>query len=189
MARTPPAPPSPRDFFAHIELLALATLRPHPRNDGHHPPDEIAHLRASIREHDIYRNVVVAQDGTLLAGHGVILAAAAEGKTHVPGYRMSYDPDDPRALKLLVGDNHQARLREQDDVVLAALLEDIAVHGAQELLGTGFDEAKMALLLASIQPAPAPAAPDEFASYDENIATQYCCPKCGYEWSGRANAF
>lgn len=27
--------------------------------------------------------------------------------------------------------------------------------------------------------------PDEFAAYDDDIDTQYCCPKCGYEWSGK----
>ena len=135
MPRTPSAPPSSPDFLAHIEMLDVSTVRPHSRNDGAHPDEEIMHLRESIREHDIYRNVVVAQDGTLLAGHGVILAAQAEGKTHVPGYRMPYGPDGPRALKLLVGDNHVARLRAQDDAMLAGLLSEIAVEGVEALLG------------------------------------------------------
>jgi hypothetical protein len=26
--------------------------------------------------------------------------------------------------------------------------------------------------------------PEEFKSYDENLATEHTCPKCGYEWSG-----
>lgn len=114
MARKLPPVSQCDDFISRVEMIPLAVLRPHPKNDGQHPPEEIAHLRASLREHDIYRNVVVSQDGTILAGHGVILAAAAEGKTHVPGYRIPYGPDDPRALKLLVGDNHMARLRAQD---------------------------------------------------------------------------
>lgn len=28
--------------------------------------------------------------------------------------------------------------------------------------------------------------PEEFPEYDEDIETEYCCPKCGYEWSGAA---
>jgi hypothetical protein len=28
-------------------------------------------------------------------------------------------------------------------------------------------------------------APDGFDEYDENLETQYCCPKCGYNWSGK----
>ena len=30
-----------------------------------------------------------------------------------------------------------------------------------------------------------PQPPNGFKSYDENIETQFQCPKCGYEWSGR----
>ena len=71
------APSCPvEDLTTTLELLPLAELRPHPRNDGTHPPDEIAHLKASITTHGVYRNVVVAQDGTILAGHGVIAGRA-----------------------------------------------------------------------------------------------------------------
>ena len=28
-------------------------------------------------------------------------------------------------------------------------------------------------------------APEDFAEYDEDIDTEFCCPKCGYEWSGK----
>ena len=27
--------------------------------------------------------------------------------------------------------------------------------------------------------------PDDFGEYDEGIDTEYSCPKCGYEWSGK----
>jgi len=27
--------------------------------------------------------------------------------------------------------------------------------------------------------------PEGFQEYDDGIATDYCCPKCGYEWSGK----
>ena len=76
MARPAPSgPPVADDLTTTLELLPLAELRPHPRNDGTHPPDELAHLKASITTHGVYRNVVIAQDGTILAGHGVIQAA------------------------------------------------------------------------------------------------------------------
>ncbi len=28
--------------------------------------------------------------------------------------------------------------------------------------------------------------PEDFGEYDESIETDYCCPKCGYAWSGKA---
>ena len=30
-----------------------------------------------------------------------------------------------------------------------------------------------------------PSPPDEFPEYDDKITTEYCCPKCSYEWSGK----
>ena len=135
------------DLTTTLELLPLADLRPHPRNDGHHPPDEIAHLKASITTHGVYRNVVVAQDGTILAGHGVIEAARALGRTHIAGQRMPYGPEDDRALQLLVGDNHIARLRLQDDAVLVELLQDLHAHDPLALLGTGYDAAALEALV------------------------------------------
>jgi DNA modification methylase len=142
------SPPLDEDFVRTLELLDVRTLTPHPRNDGSHPPGEIAHLRQSIREHGIYRNVVVANDGTILAGHGVVAAAQAEGRTHIPGQRRPYGPDDPRALKLLVGDNGIPQLRQRDDDVLVALLQELAATDPLALLGTGFDEAMLEALIA-----------------------------------------
>ena len=146
MPRTAPSVPPVEDLTTTLELLPLAALRPHSRNDGHHPPDEIAHLKASITTHGIYRNVVVAQDGTILAGHAVIEAARALGHTTIPGQRMPYGPDDPRALQLLVGDNHMARLRQQDDAALVELLQELQAHDPLALLGTGFDEVALKAL-------------------------------------------
>jgi len=34
-------------------------------------------------------------------------------------------------------------------------------------------------------PLPEPETPPQFPSYDDDISTDYCCPQCGYEWSGQ----
>lgn len=146
MPRTAGAPAPQDDLTTTLELLPLADLRPHAQNDGTHPPEEMAHLKQSLTEHGVYRNVVVAQDGTILAGHGVVQAARELGHTHIAGKRLAYGPDDPQALKVLVGDNHIARLRMQDDAQLLALLEELGRDDPLALLGTGFDEASLAAL-------------------------------------------
>lgn len=33
-----------------------------------------------------------------------------------------------------------------------------------------------------------PEAPSEFPAFGEDIATDHCCPKCGYRWSGKTDA-
>jgi DNA modification methylase len=145
-----PAPPTlvPETIEVPIVWIPLATLRPHPRNDGHHPPEELAHLKQSLTEHGVYRNVVIADDGTILAGHGVVQAAQELGHTQILARRMAYGPDDPQALKILVGDNHIARLRMQDDAALVTLLQDLAQHDPLALLGTGFDAHALEALVA-----------------------------------------
>jgi DNA methylase len=146
-----PAPPTrvPETTDVPISWVPLTTVRPHPRNDGRHPPDELAHLKQSIIEHDIYRNVVLANDDTILAGHGVVQAAQELGHTQILARRMPYGPDDPQALKILVGDNHIARLRMQDDAALVAVLQDLAQHDPLALLGTGFDAEALEALVAA----------------------------------------
>jgi ParB family chromosome partitioning protein len=181
MAR-PAAPARRTDVQDSIlEQVALADLRPHPRNDGTHPPEEITHLAASLQEHGVYRNVVIADDGTILAGHGVVTAAQQLGHTQILARRMPYGPDDPQALQILVGDNHIARLRMQDDAALVALLQDLAQHDPLALLGTGFDEASLAALTQQSQvPDFQPVGIEEQGRLDEKQPVE--CPACGHRW-------
>jgi hypothetical protein len=174
--------------MARYEVVPIAQLLPHPQNYLTHATDQREHLEASLTQHGQYKNVVTAADLTLLAGHGVVDAARSLGHTHIVIQRMPYAPDDPRAMSLLVGDNEIARLAHHHDEALTALLTALHAQGGDAaLLGTGFD----ALMLQSLVEAPAapgpgvdPPAPPGFPSYDATLETDYCCPKCGYEWSG-----
>lgn len=127
------------------EVASVADLKPHPRNYRRHPDDQIDHLVKSIQEFGFYRNVVVAKDNTILAGHGVVQAMKRMGRTEVPVVRLPLAPDDPRALKLLAGDNEIARTAEADERSLADLLSEVS--SAVSLEGTGFDEESLAKLV------------------------------------------
>lgn len=133
-------------------VIALDQLKPHPRNYQVHPEDEIEHLIESIRLHGIYRNIVIAQDGTILAGHGVVEAARKLGMQSIPVYQMDYSPDDPRALKLLAGDNEISHLAEVDDRALTELLRELN-EDEIGLLGTGYDDMMLANLVMVSRPA------------------------------------
>jgi ParB-like chromosome segregation protein Spo0J len=134
------------------EVVPLASLRPHPDNYRRHPADQLDHLRQSLREHGVYRNVVVAQDGTILAGHGVVEAAVEEGLTEIPVVRLPVDPDDVKARKLLAADNELSHLSVSDDRALAELLRSINEDDLDGLLGTGYDEAMLANLVYVTRP-------------------------------------
>jgi hypothetical protein len=132
------------DPAVSAERVSISDLKPHPRNYRNHPEDQLAHLEHSLKEHGLYRNVVVAKDGTILAGHGVVEAARRLGWEEIEVRRLDVDPEDSRALKVLTGDNELARLAEIDDRLLAEHLKALAA--ADELLGTGFDEQMLANL-------------------------------------------
>lgn len=136
------------------EVVALDTLKRHPRNYRSHPDDQLEHIASSIREHGLYRNVVIARDGTILAGHGVVEAVRQKiGMTDLPVVRIDVDPLDPRALKILTGDNEIGHLAEVDDRALTEILREIAQSGEGNLNGTGFDEKMLANLVMVTRPA------------------------------------
>lgn len=149
------------DFL--IEQLDPGELRAHPRNYRSHPDDQIEHLCASIRENGLYRNVVIAADGTILAGHGVVEAAKRAGLKSVAVVRLPIAADSPAALKVLTGDNEIEHLAEQDDRLLSKLLRE--VNETLDLLGTGYDEAMLANLVYVTRPASEIADMDEAAHW------------------------
>lgn len=127
------------------ELTDVALLRPHPRNYRSHPDDQLQHIIKSITEHGFYRNIVVAKDNTILAGHGVVQAAVKMGIAQVPVIRLPIDPNEPLALKVLTSDNEISRLGEVNDRLLTDLLKEILT--TDDLMGTGFDEQQLSALL------------------------------------------
>lgn len=133
--------------------VAVKDIRPHPRNYRSHPDSQIEHLMASIEQYGFFRNIVLANDGTILAGHGVVEAAKRLGHDVVPAVRLDLDPESPAALKLLAADNELARFAENDDRALTELLKQIAEDEPLGLLGTGYDEMQLANLLLVTRPA------------------------------------
>ena len=136
-----------RDTFAthQIEQVNIDTIKPHPRNYKSHPADQLEHLKKSITDNGIYRNVIVASDNTILAGHGVVNAAKALGLTSVPILRLPIHSGHINAIKLLTADNEVSHLGEVDDRALTNILKEIMDDA--DLLGTGYDEKMLANLL------------------------------------------
>jgi len=123
-----------------LETVALSRLREHPRNYRQHPEDQLAHIIRSIEEHGVYRNIVVAEDYTILAGHGVCKALGRMQRDQVTVFRLMVPADSPQALKLLAGDNEIGHLAEVDDRLFTELLKEVKDLDPTGLLGTGYDE-------------------------------------------------
>jgi ParB-like nuclease domain len=145
------------------ELVEISTLRPHPRNYKKHPDDQLAHVVETIRLAGVYKNIVIARDGTILMGHGVVQAAEKAGRSRISARRLDVDPDDPRALKLVAADNEITNLAEVDDRALTDMLRGI-MESDVGLLGSGFDEQQLAALAFVTRPA------SELRTFDEAAA-------------------
>lgn len=132
--------------------FALDDLKPHPRNYQEHPEDQLEHLTQAITQHSFYKNIVVARDLTILAGHGAWLAARASGMTTIPAVRLDLDPFSPEALKIIAADNEISRFAARDDRSLTELLKEVRETDAFGLAGTGYDEMILSNLLMVTRP-------------------------------------
>jgi len=137
--------------FYTVRQMAVADLKPHPKNYKAHPEDQLEHLKQSITDNGIYRNVIVAKDNTILAGHGVVKAAQSLGLTSVPVLKLQLESDSIEAVKLLTADNEVSHLGEVDDRALSNILKEIMEKS--DLLGTGYDEMMLQNLLYVTRPA------------------------------------
>ena len=155
-----------------IEYHAPDDLTPHPKNYRDHPSDQIQQIRSSIREFGIYKNIVCARDLTILAGHGVVEGAAAEGYDEVPVHRLDIDPESATAYKLIAADNELPRLAQDDDEQLAELLKHVRDSSTTGLDGTGFDDYDFdALLDDTREPPSSDDEGDEQSRYMDKIET------------------
>jgi ParB-like chromosome segregation protein Spo0J len=58
-----------------IDHLAIADLKPNPRNARRHSKKQLHQIAASIREFGFNSIVVIDEDGVILVGHGRVEAA------------------------------------------------------------------------------------------------------------------
>lgn len=129
------------------QLVEISKLRAHSKNYRKHPKAQLDHIQRSIVEQGFYRNVVVSQDMTILAGHGIVEAAKRLGMKRIPVVTLPIAGDSKRAMRLIVGDNEIGGMAESDETKLAALLREVSTGDIAELVGTGFDDQSYATLM------------------------------------------
>lgn len=163
-----------------LETLPLEKLIPYANNSRTHSEAQVAQIAASIREFGWTNPVLIDAGGTIVAGHGRVLAARLLDLKTVPCIRLGHlTPTQVRAY--VIADNKLALNAGWDEALLRAELEALKDEGFNSDL-TGFTEDEIARLFAGIPEAEAPA---DFDEAGEDIETDHRCPKCGYEWSGK----
>jgi hypothetical protein len=111
--------------FVHAyKAVKLAELKPWPRNARMHSAAQIEQLRASIREFGFTNPILVDDAGTVIAGHGRIIAAKAEGLTELPAIELrGLTQTQKRAL--VIADNQLALKAEWNVELLTLELEQL----------------------------------------------------------------
>lgn len=98
-----------------IEHQAVSALIPYARNSRTHSDEQVAQIAGSIREFGFTNPVLIDRDGTIIAGHGRVMAARKLGMETVPCIRLGHlTPAQVRAY--VIADNKLALNAGWDDL-------------------------------------------------------------------------
>lgn len=131
-----------------LPTVRIDALIPYANNAKIHGPDQIEQLRRSLRQFGFVSPVLIDEDRNLIAGHGRVEAARAEGMTEVPyvtvsdlteAQRRAYIIADNRLTEAGVWDAGRLKLEMQE---LQALKFDTALTGfaMDEIISLADDE-------------------------------------------------
>ncbi|WP_127752684.1 site-specific DNA-methyltransferase [Devosia sp. 1566] len=148
-----------------VERRRLAELVPYARNARTHSPAQISKIAASIDEWGWTNPVLVDESGSIIAGHGRVLAAKKLGIVDVPVMVASGWTEAQRRAYVLA-DNRLALDAGWDEDLLRSEMADLGELGF-DLPLTGFSEAELGKLLPEVVEGDAdhiPAVPEQPAS-------------------------
>ncbi len=129
-----------------MKLVSVDRLVPYVNNARTHSPEQINKIKASLREFGFVNPLIIDRDDNVIAGHGRLAAAKAEGYTEVPCVFVD-EMTEAQKKAYVLADNRMALDAGWDDDLLKVELE--ALQDLDFDLGlTGFDEKEIADLFA-----------------------------------------
>lgn len=156
-------------------LADVSELIPYVRNARTHSEAQVSQIAASIREFGFLSPILVAEDNTILAGHGRLAAALKLGLKKVPCVKENHLTETQKRA-YIIADNKLSLNAGWDNELLAVELSEL--EGADfnvDLLG--FDEAE----LSSIFDADKDVNEDDFDV--EKELEEPCFSKTGDMWT------
>ncbi len=156
-------------------LADVSELIPYVRNARTHSEAQVAQIAASIREFGFLSPILVAEDNTILAGHGRLAAAQKLGLKKVPCVKENHLTETQKRA-YIIADNKLSLNAGWDSELLAVELSEL--EGADFNLDLlGFDEAE----LSSIFDADKDVIDDDFDV--EKELEEPCFSKTGDMWT------
>ena len=129
-----------------MQLIATEKLIPYVNNARTHSAEQINKLRSSLREFGFINPVIIDRGFNVIAGHGRIEAAKAEGISEVPCVFAGYLTEAQKKAYILA-DNRMAMDAGWDEELLRVEIEALQAESFDVGL-TGFDESEIADLFA-----------------------------------------
>jgi DNA modification methylase len=127
-----------------VERWQLERLIPYARNARVHDEAQVAQLASSIREWGWTVPVLVDEQGTIIAGHGRVMAARKLGLTEVP-VMIARGWSEAQRRAYVLADNKLAENAGWDKELLKLEVNDLKALGL-DLALTGFSDNELAAL-------------------------------------------
>ncbi|MBX9944854.1 MAG: site-specific DNA-methyltransferase [Reyranella sp.] len=128
-----------------VERRPVAALVPYARNARTHSDEQVAQIAASIREWGWTMPVLVDEAGTIIAGHGRVLAAQRLGLAEIP-VMVAAGWSEAKRRAYVIADNKLALNAGWDEDLLRIELGELKGLGV-DLGLTGFGELELEKLL------------------------------------------
>ena len=125
-----------------MQLIATEKLIPYVNNARTHSTEQINKLRSSLREFGFINPVIIDRGFNVIAGHGRIEAAQAEGISEVPCVFADHLTEAQKKAYILA-DNRMAMDAGWDEELLRVEIEALQAESFDVGL-TGFDESEIA---------------------------------------------
>lgn len=125
-----------------MELIDIEKLVPYVNNARTHSPEQITKLRASLREFGFINPVIIDKEFGIIAGHGRVVAAKAEGLKEVPCVLVDHLTEAQKKAYILA-DNKMALDAGWDEELLRVEIESLQGMDIDIAL-TGFDDNEIA---------------------------------------------
>ena len=107
-----------------IEQVKLDALIPYARNSRTHSEAQVAQIAASIKEFGFTNPVLIDETGSIIAGHGRVMAARKLAIADIPSIRLTHLTEAQKKA-YVIADNKLALNAGWDDEMLAVELTDL----------------------------------------------------------------
>jgi DNA modification methylase len=156
-----------------LEQVPIDKLVPYARNARTHSKEQIAQLRASLREFGFVSPAVIDSKYNILVGHGRVQAAREEGYKTVPCV-FAENLTDAQKRAYILADNQLALNAGWDEEMLSVELSDLKDESF-DLSLLGFDEKDLEKLMAG---------PDDGGAQDDDFDLSAALEKASFVEKG-----